>query len=134
MKPFTLILNAATQSESISGVTCFVGEDTSGSFGILANHRRFMTSLVIGLARFRLGLDQWKYLALPGGVLYFHDNMLTVSTRRYFTDDDYMRISQTLQQQLLDEEEKLRATKQSLHNMEQAILKRLWESSRQVQS
>ena len=130
MKPFILKLQDATRSEEITNVTSFVGEDASGSFGILAGHARMMTSLIIGLARFRIGEATWKYLALPGAVLYFHDNVLTLSTRRYLLDDDYMRISQALQQQLLAEEEKLHTMKESLHHMEEETLKRLWEIGR----
>ena len=130
MKSFTLQLQDAARAEEITGVTSFVGEDTSGSFGILAGHARMVTSLIIGLARFRIGEDAWRYLALPGAVLYFRDNVLTLSTRHYLEDDDYMRISQALQQQLLAEEEALHAMKQSLHHMEQEVLKRLWEMGR----
>lgn len=129
MKSFTLWLQDATQSEEITGVTSFVGVDTSGSFGILAGHARMMTSLIIGLARFRIGEGAWQYLALPGAVLYFHDNVLTLSTRRYLLGDDYMHISRALQQQLLAEEEKLYVMKESLHHMEEEVLKRLWQMS-----
>ncbi len=129
MKSFTLWLQDATRSEEITGVTSFVGVDASGSFGILAGHARMMTSLIIGLARFRIGDDTWQYLALPGAVLYFHDNVLTLSTRHYLLGDDYMHISQALQQQLLAEEEKLYAMKESLHHMEEEVLKRLWQMS-----
>lgn len=130
MKTFTLRLQDATHSEEITGVTSFVGEDASGSFGILAGHARMMTSLIIGLARFRIGEDTWKYLAVPGAVLYFHGNELTLSTRRFLLDDDYMRISQALRQQLLAEEDTLHAMKQSLRQMEEEALKRLWELGR----
>lgn len=133
MKPFTLKLQDATHSEEIPGVTSFVGEDTSGSFGILAGHARMASLLVMGLARYRIGEDQWHYLALPGAVLYFDGDVLTLSTRRYLQDDDYMRISQALQQQLLAEEEKLHVMKASLHRMEEAVLKRLWEMGRKGQ-
>jgi len=112
------------------GVTSFVGEDASGSFGILAGHARMMATLMIGLARFRTGDGTWQYLALPGAVLYFHDNVLTLSTRRYLQDSDYMRISEALQQQLLAEEEDLHVLKESLHRMEEEILKRLSELGR----
>jgi F-type H+-transporting ATPase subunit epsilon len=131
VKTFTLALHDATRSEEIPDVTSFVGEDSSGSFGILAGHARMMTSLIIGLARFRIGEDTWKYLALPGAVLYFRDNLLTLSTRRYLLDEDYMRISQALQQQLLTEEEQLHTMKESLHRMEREVLKRLWEMGRE---
>ncbi|MGD2161034.1 MAG: F0F1 ATP synthase subunit epsilon [Gammaproteobacteria bacterium] len=130
MNAFTLKLQDATRSEEINDVTSFVGEDVSGSFGILAGHARMMTTLVTGLARFCIGENSWQYLALPGAVLYFHENVLTLSTRRYVLDNDYMRISQTLKQQLLEEEENLHAMKKSLHNMEEEVLKRLWEMYR----
>lgn len=130
MKAFTLRLQDATHAEEITGVTSFVGEDASGSFGILAGHARMMTCLIVGLARFRVDENPWQYLALPGAVLCFHDNLLTLSTRHYLLDDDYMRISEALQQQLLAEEEELHTMKESLHRMEEEVLKRLWEMSR----
>ena len=130
MKTLTLALHDATRSEEIADVISFVGEDASGSFGILPGHARFMTSVVVGLARFRLSRGSLQYLALPGAVLYFYDNRLTISTRRYLLDDDYKRISRVLQEQLLREEEKLYSIKQSLHQMEKEVLKRLWEMGR----
>ncbi|MCG6976831.1 MAG: F0F1 ATP synthase subunit epsilon [Acidiferrobacterales bacterium] len=131
MNSFTLDLNDATRAESIQGVTSFVGEDASGSFGIMAGHARTMTSLVIGLARFRVGDNDWQYLALPGAVLYFCEDVLTLSTRRYLLDDDYLRISQALQEQLLAEEQALQSMKDSLRKMEEEILKRLWTMGRE---
>ena len=127
MKKFTLILQDATHTQRIEQVTSFVGEDATGSFGILAGHARMMTSLVFGLARFRTGENAWQYLALPGAVLYFNANELSLSTRRYLVDDDYERISTALHEQLLAEENELRELKKSLHHMEEEVLKRLWE-------
>ncbi len=133
MNAFTLRLQDATRSEEIVGVSAFVGEDGTGSFGIRAGHARFMSILRIGLARFRVGEGAWCYLASPGAVLYFCENTLTLSTRRYLLDEDYTRISRELQDQLLAEEEMLQAMKDSLHRMEQAVLRRLWEMSRMDQ-
>lgn len=130
MKTFTLQLQDATHAKEISGVSSFVGEDASGSFGILAGHARLMTTLVVGLARFRIGDQAWQYLALPGAVLYFSNNILTLATHHFLLDDDYMRISAALREELLAEEEKLRTMKESLHHMEEEVLKRLWEVSR----
>jgi F-type H+-transporting ATPase subunit epsilon len=129
-RSFTLRLQDATRSEEIAGVTSFVGEDTSGSFGILGGHARMITVLILGLARFRIGEGNWQYLALPGAVLYFNDDVLTLNTRRYLMDEDYMRISQSLQDQLLAEEEKLHGMKESLRRMEEEVLRRLWEMNR----
>ena len=128
MRTFTLVLQDATHTQRIEQVASFVGEDATGSFGILAGHARMMTSLVFGLARFRSGENAWQYLALPGAVLYFNDNELSLSTRRYLVDADYERISNTLQEQLLAEENELRELKKSLHHMEEEVLKRLWET------
>ena len=131
MNSFMLKLQDSTHSQEIAGVTSFIGEDDSGSFGILAGHARMTACLVVGLARYRIGDGNWQYLALPRAVLYFDRNVLTLSTRRYLQDTDYMRISHNLQQRLLAEEEKLHTMRQSLHRMEEEVLKRLWEMSRQ---
>lgn len=130
MKSFSLELHDATRSQQVAGVTSFVGEDASGSFGVLAGHARMTTSLVVGLARFRVGQEGWTYVAAPGGILYFRENVLTLSTRRYLLDDDYTRISQLLQQQLLTEEHALATVKAGLHRMDEDVLKRLWEMGR----
>lgn len=130
MNRFQLILQDATRTEVIDGVSNFIGEDHSGSFGIQAQHSRFCTALVIGLARYRLTDSNWIYLAMPGAILYFNNNRLTISTRRYLRDTDYQRISNALQDQLLREESNLRKTKESLRQMEEAILTRMWELGR----
>ena len=125
MNSFTLVLRDSSTVTRIDGVVSVVGEDASGSFGILPGHARFMTILELGLARFRRADAAWQYLAMPGAVLYFKNNLLSLSTRRYFLDQDYERIIDTLTKQLLAEEEALREVKQSLAQLEQEVLKRL---------
>ena len=117
MNQFALNLLDATHEQRITGVTSFVGEDATGSFGIQPNHARFMTTLVFGLARFRLVTEDWQYLALPGAVVYFNNNELTISTRHFLIDTDLERISTLLEQQLITEAENLLATRESLHRM-----------------
>lgn len=130
MNSFHLRLQDATHAEDIPRVRSFVGEDTSGSFGIMAGHCRTLSVLTMGLARFQVEGGNWRYLAMPGAVLYFHNNRLTLSSRRFLVDDDYERVSEALRQQLLAEEEQLHSLKESLHNMENAVFRRLWELSR----
>ena len=130
MNSFILKLQSATREEEINGVTSFVAEDASGSFGVLAGHARMMTTLGLGLARFRVGESAWKYLALTESVLYFCDDTLSLATHRYLMGEDYTLISQALQEQLLAEEEVLHDVKQSLHQMEEELFKRLWETGR----
>jgi F-type H+-transporting ATPase subunit epsilon len=128
MNSFTLQLYDNQSSEVIRDVTDFVGDDGSGRFGILAGHTAMMTTLRFGLARFRCGSDAaWQYLAMPGAVLYFRDNVLTLASRHFLVDEDYGRISQRLEEELLAEEEQLRQLRESLQHMEEAMLKRMWE-------
>lgn len=130
MNTFVMHLYGSTQYERIEGVTSFVEQDNSGSFGIQAGHARMMTALSYGLARYRDASNPWVYLALPGGLLYFVNNELYITTRRYFIDTDYQRISTTLLDQLLKEEEELQTVKQTLARLEQETLRRLWQMER----
>lgn len=130
MRGFIMHLQSATQYERIEQVTTFVGEDVSGSFGILAGHHRMMTSLLFGLARFRTEEDEWEFLALPGGVLYFVENELFLTTRRYLRGTDYDGIAKALEQQLRSEEALLRDLKESMHRLEEEMFKRLWSLGR----
>ena len=61
-------------------------------FGFLADHARAMTVLHFGLARFRVAGSAWEYLALPGAVVYFADNELFLSARRYVHDSNYTSV------------------------------------------
>lgn len=130
MMGFTMHVQSATQYERVEGVTSFVGEDESGSFGIRARHERMTTALSYGLARYQLQQGVWRYLAFPGGILYFVNNELYISTRRFLHDADYERISAGLLEQLLKEEEGLRTIKESLLRLEQEMFRRLWQMGR----
>ena len=130
MNTFILHLQEATQYERIEQVSSFIGDDDSGSFGLMAGHEKMMTSLVFGLARYRILEQPWQYLALPGALVYFINNELYLSTRRYLKDDNYERISSALHEQLRTEEEALQSIRSSLHRMEEEMLKRLWQLSR----
>jgi F-type H+-transporting ATPase subunit epsilon len=125
MNSFALNLFDGNHEQRIEGVTSFVGEDATGCFGIQAHHARFMTTLVFGLARFRLTTEEWQYLALPGAVAYFNYNVLTISTRYFLIDSDLERITSLLEQQLKTEQENLGKTRESLQKMEQSMLKRV---------
>jgi F-type H+-transporting ATPase subunit epsilon len=131
MNTFTLVLRDSTHSDRIEGVQSFVGEDASGAFGVLAQHGRMMTTLLFGLSRFRIGDHDWQYLATPGGVLYFRDQVLTINTRRYFQDNDFERISGTLQRELLQEEHTLEAVKRGVRRMEEEMLRRIRDLGRE---
>ena len=131
MNSFHLILLGAFQQQRIKGVSSFVGEDASGSFGLQAGHERFMTSLVFGLARFRCGEQPWQFLALPRALAYFLDNELFLCTRRFLMDTDYSRISSQLTDQLLADEENQRSMREHMGRMEEEVLRRLWKLGRE---
>ena len=127
---FVMHLQDATSYERIERVESFVGTDDSGSFGVQAGHERLMTSLVFGLARYRVAGEPWQYIALPRALLYMLEGELYVSTRRYFRDPDYRRMSDALTAQLRNEEDELKQVRESLRRMEEEMFKRLWELSR----
>ncbi len=131
MNTFTLHLQDARGHERLDGVTSFVGSDESGAFGLMAGHVPFMTSLRFGLARFRRADGPWEYIAVPGALLYFHDNRLALNARRYFRDSDYRRISGKLMRRLAAEEHELAAVQDSLRRLEGEMLRRLWELGRE---
>lgn len=126
----TLLIQDATHSETYRGITSFVGEDSSGSFGLLPGHARMMTSLVMGLSRFKVGTQKWQYIAATRALLYFDQNRLVLSARHFIIDSDYVRISTLLEEQLLEEERLLSQQNQSLRRMEEGVLKGLWDMSR----
>jgi F-type H+-transporting ATPase subunit epsilon len=130
MRTFALHLQDATHYERLDRVESFVGRDPSGSFGLLAGHERFMTTLAFGLARFRSAGGDWEYLAVPGALVYFVDDALYLSTRRYLRDPSYERISGLLVKQLATEEQDLAAIQESLHRLESEMLRRLWALGR----
>ena len=130
MNTFIMHLQSATQYELIEDVVSFVGQDESGSFGILAGHARMMTLLLFGLARFRVINQDWEFLALPGALAYFVNGQLFVSTRRFLRGKDYEGITASLQQELLAEEEALHEVKQSMRRLEEEMFKRLWRVKR----
>ncbi len=127
---FVMHLQDATGYERIEAVESFVGTDDSGSFGVQAGHERLMTSLVFGLARYRVAGEPWQYIALPKALLYMLEGELYVSTRRYFRDPDYRRMSDALTAELRNDEDELKQVRESLRRMEEEMFKRLWELSR----
>ena len=129
MKTFSLHLQSTNQCEKLDGIISFVGKDMSGSFGVLADHARIMTCLKFGLARFKqknTNINE-EYLALPGGMLYFNKNILTITTRYYLRSKNYDEISIALDKKSRSEEEDITNIKETLHRLDEKILKRLWE-------
>ncbi len=127
MKIFTLHLFDGRGSECFTAVTHFIGSDDHGSFGILAGHQHVVVVLRYGLARFCDQSGVWRYLALPGGVLRFLDNRLTISTVRYFLGDDRALICEQLAQELSRTDSEVHTARASLSEIERSLVRRLAE-------
>jgi len=123
---FTLHLQSATQYARVEGVESFVARDASGSFGLMARHARAMTVLGYGLARFRAAAGDWRYVALPGGLAYFVDGELFVSTRRFVLGDDFRTVAAAVDSTLMAEDSALRSLKESVTRLEREMVRRLW--------
>jgi F-type H+-transporting ATPase subunit epsilon len=130
MSGLSLLLESPARCERIEHVASFVGEDASGSFGILPGHEALLTVLDSGLSRFRRAGGPWQYLAAPGAVLHLHGGELHFAARRYLLGDDYETMREVLQQQVTAEDRSLAEVKASLRGLEQEMLKRLWELGR----
>ena len=125
MKTFLLTIYDTAHTQTIGELVSFVGEDLSGSFGILAGRERFITCLSFGMTRLRTLSGKTLYLALPGGVLRFLNDNLTISTRHFVISDNFEHVQKTLQQDILEEEIQLQTLKKSFHTMENELMKRL---------
>jgi len=125
MRTFTLRLQDYSQVQRVEDVRSFIGEDAAGAFGIMAGHERMIGSLVHGLSRYRTADDRWHYLVMPGGLLYFLDNELSIASRHIFVDDDMDRILGELEARLAREEADLKALKENMKHLEQEMLRRI---------
>ena len=125
MNSFALLLLDSHGRHEFTAVTQFIGADASGSFGVLAGHARLLAVLSYGLARFRDVAGVWHYLALPGGVLRFCDNRLTVTTVRYFLGDESEAICQQLADEMAQIDSEIHAAQATLSEIEHSLLRRL---------
>lgn len=127
MKRFALRLLDNRSDMLFDNVTQFIGADASGSFGIQAGHAHTVALLRYGLARFSDQSDVWRYLALPGGVLRFADNHLTITTVRYFLGDDRALICEQLADEMARLDSEMHSARATLSEIERSLMRRLAE-------
>lgn len=125
MKHFTLELCDARTSERIDEVESFVGEDASGSFGMLAGREHFVTVLVWGICRYRTNDGRWHDVALPGGVLSFFEGTLTIYTHHFLQSDDVAELEKRLDAEIAAEEFARRAISDLIHRMDRELLRQM---------
>jgi len=132
MKVFAVHLLHSGGAERFEDIVQFIGADGSGSFGLLAGHVRMVAVLRYGLARFVDSTGRWRYLALPGGVLSFADNRLTLATARYFLGEDSAGICRQLEDEMARSDSDLHTARAALNEIEHALVRRLGELSGHV--
>ncbi len=129
MKRFSLALLDNRGSAHFDNVTHFIAADADGSFGVMAGHMHMLAILRYGLARFCDTTGAWHFLALPGGVLRFFNNSLTVSTVRYFLGDDRDQICQQLVDEMAQLDSEVHTARATLSEIERSLVRRLAELS-----
>ncbi|MGJ0486659.1 MAG: F0F1 ATP synthase subunit epsilon [Methylomicrobium sp.] len=131
MKTFSLTLIDTIGMTHFDTVTQFIGADAEGSFGLLPDHIHTVALLRYGLARFADNTGVWRFLAMPGGVLRFVNNQLTITTVRYFLGDSEDAICESLEAALQQTDSEVYKAKAALSKIEHSLIKRLVELSSQ---
>jgi len=126
VRTFAIELISQKRGERIESVVSFVGTDGSGSFGILSGREPLATTLSWGLCSLRTAQSHARqYLAMPGGVLYFAQDVLHLCARLYLRDDDPERIVERLAGEMRAEEESSRAMHALLRDLDRELVRRL---------
>jgi F-type H+-transporting ATPase subunit epsilon len=131
MNTFSLTVIDTGEMARFDGVRQFIGADDGGSFGILAGHAHTVALLRYGLSRFVDGGGVWRYLAMPGGVLRFADNRLTITTIRYFLGDDPDAMCAELEAAMRQTDSEVRRSRAALSEIEHSLVKRLADLTNQ---
>ena len=114
-------------ADSFDAVVSFTASDASGTFGLLAGHERLVAVMRYGLAHFVAADGRTHYVALPGGVLRFADNALTVTAVHYFLGAERDTLVAQLAAELAREDSDLRAAHATLAEIEHILMRRLSE-------
>ncbi len=127
MNTFPLELLDSRGADRFAQVRQFVAADASGSFGILADHEPMVAVLRYGLARFEDANGIWRYAALPGGVLRFAGNRLTVTAVNYFLGEDRHALLDQLAAEMERADSDIARARATLTEIEHSLIRRLGE-------
>jgi len=131
MRTFTCLLQDLSHQWQTQQAESFIARDSSGSFGLQARHETYVTCLRPGLARLRIQNEGWIYIAQPGGIVVFRENILRLSTSQFILSKDRDQLVARMEQAWQAAEQGLRTTKTSYLQAEQALTRKLWEMNRQ---
>jgi F-type H+-transporting ATPase subunit epsilon len=129
MNSFSLNLLDSRGVAVFDGITQFIGADANGGFGILAGHAHTVVLLRYGLARFCDQTGNWRYLALPGGVLRFANNQLSVTTVLYFLGADRGLLCEQLADEMARTDSEVHTARATLSEIERSLVRRLADLS-----
>ena len=127
-----LRLISPTRLEQIDEIVSFVGRDASGSFGILANAFRRITALSFGVATLRKRTDQLNTWLFPGGFFISWRMSSGLQPPALFAARRWKKSLRRWIGIVRMEEENIREIKQSLHHLDEEILRRLSTIGRRV--
>jgi F-type H+-transporting ATPase subunit epsilon len=127
MKTFATELLDGHGADRFTAVRQFVAADASGSFGLLAGHEPMVAVLRYGLARLEDADGQWHYVALPGGVLRFAGNRLTLATVHYFLGMERDRLVEQLASEMSRADSDIALARATLTEIEHSLVRRLTE-------
>jgi len=130
MKSFALSLLDSRGNQDFAAVTHFIGSDASGSFGIMAGHAPMLALLRYGLARFCDISGKWHYLAVPGAVLRFFENHLTITTVRYFLGSQREQICQLMADEIARQDSEIHNARATMLEIEHSLMLRMAELSK----
>lgn len=133
MKTFAVHLHDSQGARHFPDVVQFIAADGSGSFGLLAGHAHLVAVLRFGLARFLDSAGQWRYLALPGGVLTFSDNHLKLAAVRCLLGTERGMICRQLEEEMARSDSELNAARTTMDEIENTLVRRLVEMSGRFQ-
>jgi F-type H+-transporting ATPase subunit epsilon len=125
MSSFRLILLDSSGTDRFDRVTQFIGADASGAFGILAGHEPMVAALRYGLARFQDDAGIWRYVALPGGILRFKRNELSVAAVRYFLGNEPAALVDRLASEMALDDSELSTARMTLAKIDRSLVRRL---------
>ncbi len=125
MRTFTLTVMDGAAVTVFENITQCIAADASGAFGIMADHEPAVAVLRYGLLRFCDADGVWRYAAMPGGVLRFERNRLSLMTVTCFIGDARDALVGRLAQEIARADSEARTSRSALNEIEHLIMRRL---------
>jgi F-type H+-transporting ATPase subunit epsilon len=119
MTPTRIVVDEAAQK--------ITAEAGNGAFCLLPRHVDFLAALVQGILIFQNSDGKEVFLAVDGGVLVKCGNEVSVSTRTAVIGRDLETLRQTLDREMLQQDEQERRTRTVLARLETNFARRFME-------